>query len=163
MGVPEGQITAKGIIIGTYVDTLNPINITATVVTKDPYTGETIKLQGVVVKQNNPSLPDTISDNQQCILTAPSYDAYRKRMVNGMHVAVAPESVPPMNRSLPEHVRVKSELDSFAARPSAICKSFTDKVEKMNERMGITYKRTDLTIIQGKNSGASPSSCLYLS
>jgi len=159
--IPSGRIVIHGVIIDSDMDNIDNNKIKVSVITRDPQTGETIRLDNVVLKQNNPSLPDTIGENQPVTITAQSYDAYRRRNTAAMSASVSPTNVPAINKSLPDHVKVKSKIDAFASRPSAICKSFQDKVDDMNEKMGMVYKRTDLTIIQGKESGSSPSFIIH--
>lgn len=159
--IPAGKVTVQGIILDSKVDNLDSGKISCTVLTKDPYTGESIRLDNVSLKQNNPAIPDTIDDNQKVTVTAPSYDAYRRRNTVAISAMVAPEEVKATNAALPDHVKVKSKIDAFSSRPTAMCKSFQDKANDLNEKMGLIYKRKDLTTIQGTDKGASPSFIIH--
>jgi len=159
--IPSGRVTISGIILDSGMDAVDPNKIVTTVLTKDPYTGESVRLNNVVLKQSASAAPDTIAEDQPVTITAASYDAYRRKNIAAMSASVAPTAVPALNTALPDQVKVKSKIDAFSSRPSTMCKAFQDKVDDLNERMGMVYKRTDLTIIKGKDSGASPTMIIH--
>jgi hypothetical protein len=154
--LPEGEITIDGVILDSQVDFLNPSSIKVTILSRDPFTGENIRLDNVQLKQANPAMPVPVGENQKCKVSAASYESYRKRIISTMEAYVAPEAAPVQNKAIPEHVKIKSQVDAFMSKPSAICKDMKEKVSNVDAQMGLTHKRDDITLIQGKGNGSSP-------
>jgi len=106
-GIPSGRITVSGVVLDSDMDSINNNKIVLSILTSDPYTGETIRLDNVVLKQNNPALPDTIGENQPVTVNIANYDSYRRRNTSAMSAMISPTNVSAINKSLPEHVKVK--------------------------------------------------------
>lgn len=154
--IPEGIISVKGTIVETRVDYYNPTKVMCDIITRDPYSGELIQLNNVTLVQNNPMMPEGISDEQPCLVNSPSYEIYRRKITEQITASLPPREGPTQNQSLPPFAKIKSQVDSFSSKPSAVCKDMNDRKRDVDSELGLLHKRDDITILQGKNNGRSP-------
>lgn len=166
--LPTGPLLLKGVIVdpsplktppfraeGTgEASGITDFNVRATVLVRDPVTGESVRLDDILCKQPGSGIPAPIVSNTPCNLRVPSYDELSRRITTNMEAY--PAETPPVvqNQAIP--VKVKSTMDSYASRPSWMCQRMAQWERDAKKQLGLISDRDDITMLQGRKNGRSP-------
>jgi len=168
-GPPEGRFTAEGVMLSDppVLDTPSTKegkdgveilggDLRVSILVRDPYTAELIRLDNVVVKKTPGTIIGGLAEGQRFRIQIPSYEDLRSKRIDDMEAEAVGDSPVLQNKALPTPIKYKNSFDAIAAKPSMVCKAFKDAEEKAKAAMGLVVDRTDLSILQGPANGRSP-------
>jgi len=166
---PEGSFTAEGAMINetptvnaaTSVKGSEGIDILkgdlrVNMLVKDPYTGELIRLDNVLVKRTPGTIITGLEDGQRFRVKILDYNDLRQRKTINMEAEPTGSDPVLQNRALPTPVKYKNNFDAIATKPTTMCRKFKQEEEEFKKKMGILIDRNDVSILQGKANGRSP-------
>lgn len=131
-------------------------NLTVSVVARDPYTGQTARLDSVTIKTGLGTLVTGVPKDGIFDLSCPSYDAFKRRDVLGMTATPRASNKVVQNQALPVAVKVKDTMNNFTDSAGAMCKKFDEVVQAGQKNLGLVHERDDIQVLQGQNNGRSP-------
>lgn len=126
------------------------------VIAKDPYTGQAVRLENVKIETSIGTLVTGIPADGVFELSCPSYEMFCKRISTGMSAKPISKSPVVQNQSLPEQVKVRDGVDNFSNSPGTVCRQYNENAETAAKHLGLVHERDDLQILQGKQNGRSP-------
>ena len=169
--IPSGEFTTKAMLVtndkgdngkldGTLFENIGGPEFLGdyrvSVIAKDPYTGNIIRLDNIKVNVSMSQNMAGLKTDQELVLKCTSYSDFKKSKTETMTVEPGPEKPIVQNKAIPQPVKVKDSLNSFATNPSALCKKFEKNQDLAHRHLGLTHDRDDITVFQGKENGKSP-------
>ena len=142
-GSPVGAITGGSLYIS--------------VMARDPYTGQAVRIDGVKVEQTLGTLVTGIPEAGMFELTCPSYEGFKSRDPSGITALPKNQDRTVQNTALPSAVKVKNTVDNFSATSnSPVCRKYDENIAAAQRNLGLVHERDDLQVLQGPENGSSP-------
>lgn len=165
---PSGPFTTVGALLDNngektkYTGTMTSGNVLTggdlviTVVARDPYTGQSVRIDNVKVESGIGTLVTGIPADGIFELSCPSYENFRKRISTGISAKPISKAVTVQNQAMPDPVKIRDSVDHFSNSPGTVCRQFKDNAEKAAKHLGLIHERDDINTLQGNQNGRSP-------
>lgn len=130
-------------------------DLVISVVAKDPYSGQPVRLDNVKVESNIGTLVTGIPTDGIFELNCQSYEQFCKRIVSGISARPIAKAATVQNQSLPDQVKIKDSVDNMSNNGST-CRQYDINAATAAKHLGLLHERDDLRILQGPENGRSP-------